>query len=118
MPLTFNTKTYTQDSFDINRVGYIGAAKTVSVKDDLVLARQAPKPTPTFSGVGRSDAKLTRTVTLSGALTPSAPAILDIAVSIPVGTAAADVDALLNDMGAFLSSADFKTHVKAQKIAF
>jgi hypothetical protein len=99
-------------------VGYIGPNKTVSVKDDAKLYRVAPKPTSAFSGVGRTTAKLTRTHTLTGALTPSGEAILEINVSIPVGMASADIDVLLNDMGAFLASATFKTHVKAQQINF
>lgn len=118
MSLTFNTKTYNADKYGVDAVGYIGAAKTVSVADDLQLSRTAPKPTSTFSGVGRTRAKLNRTVTLTGALTPTSQASLQIDVVIPVGMAAADIDALLNDMGAFLSGADFKTHVKLQKISY
>jgi|SwirhisoilCB1_FD_contig_31_4511968_length_509_multi_2_in_0_out_0_1 hypothetical protein len=118
MSLTFNTKTYTPDSYQQDAVGYIGAAKTTSVKDDFVLRRTKPKPTSTFSGVGRTSAKLTRTLTLTGALTPSGDAIVEISVSVPVGYTAADVDALLNDAGAYLSGADAKTAVKSQKIAY
>lgn len=118
MSLTINAKTYTSDSFQQNQVGYIGPGKTASVKDDVKLGRTAPKPTSVFSGVSRTDAKLTRTLTLTGALTPTGDAILDISVSVPVGYTAADVDSMLNDCGAFLASADFKTHVKTQKIAY
>lgn len=118
MSLTVNTGTYTGDSYQKDQVGYIGAAKTVSVKDDVKLSRTAPKPTAVFSGVGRTSAKLTRTLTLTGALTPTGDAIVDIQVSVPVGYTAANVDSLLNDMGAFLASASFKTHVKSQQIAF
>lgn len=118
MSLTINAKTYTADSFNANLVGYIGPLKTASVKDDTKLSRVAAKPTVTFSGVSRTDAKLTRTLTLTGALTPTGDAIVDINVSIPVGYTGADVDSMLNDFGAFLASADFKTHVKTQKIAF
>lgn len=118
MSLSINAKTYTADSFQTNQVGYIGPAKTVSVKDDTVLKRTAPKPTSVFSGVGRTTAKLTRTLTLTGALTPTGEAICEINVSVPVGYTAADVDTLLNDMGAFLASASFKTHVKSQQISY
>jgi len=118
MSLTINAKTFTPDSFGVTAVGYIGPAHTVSLKDDVRLSRVLPKPTVTFSGVGRTSAKLTRTSTLTGALTPNWDAILDIQVTVPVGMASADVDALLNDMGAFLSSASFKTHVKGQQISF
>lgn len=119
MALVFNTKTYNLDSYQSkDAVSYIGAAKTVTTKDDLKMARTAPKPTSVFSGVGRTQAKLVRTLTLTGALTPMGDAIVDIQVSVPAGFASADVDALLNDTGALLSGADFKAHVKTQKIGF
>lgn len=118
MSLVFNTKTYSANSFGTNSVDYIGAAKTVTVKDDVVLRRNAPKPTSVFSGVGRASAKLTRTLTLTGALTPSGDAIIECSVSVPVGYTAADVDALLNDFGALVSGADMKSLVKSQKINF
>ena len=118
MSLTINAKTYTADSYGQSAVGYIGSLKTVSVKDDVRLIRTAPKPTTTFSGVGKTSAKMTRTLTLTGALTPTGDAILDIQVSVPVGYASADVDSLLNDMGSFLASASFKTHVKSQQISY
>lgn len=118
MSLSINTKTYTADSYQKDSVGYLGAAKTVSVKDDVVLRRTAAKATSTFSGMGRTTAKLTRTLTLTGALTPSGDGGVQIDVFVPVGAASADIDALLNDFGAFLASATFKTHVKSQQIAF
>lgn len=118
MSLVFNTKTYNGDSYGVNAVGYIGAAKTVSVKDDLRLARTAPKPTATFSGVGRANAKLTKTHTLTGALTPTGDSIFEINVAVPVGISSADVDALCADMSALVAGADFKSFLKTQKIAF
>lgn len=118
MALVFNAKTYNADSYQKDIVGYIGAAKTVTVKDDVRMARTAPKQTSTFSGLGRTSAKLTRTFTLTGALTAVGDAIITVDVAVPVGYAAADVDALLNDMGALVSSATFKTHVKSQQITF
>lgn len=118
MSLAINAKTYAADSYGSNAVGYIGPLKTVSVKDDVVLKRSQPKGTSVFSGVGRTEAKLTRTLALTAALTPTGESIVDISISVPVGYASADVDALLNDMGAFLASATFKTHVKSQAISF
>jgi len=118
MSLTVNAKTFTADSFGVNAVGYIGTTKTVSVKDDLSLKRTSPKATDVFSGVGRTAAKLTRTLALTGAKTLASDAICEISVSVPVGYSGTDVDALLNDMGSFLASASFKTHVKSQQINF
>jgi hypothetical protein len=118
MTLTVNAKTYTADSIQKDAVGYAGPANTLSVKDILRMARVAAKPTPLFSGVARVEAKLTRTLTLTGALTPTHDQILAIPISVPVGAASADIDAMLNDMGAFLASATFKTFVKSQTINF
>lgn len=118
MSLTINAKTFTADSFATNSIGYIGVLKTVSIKDDVVLKRTSPKLTDTFSGVGRTSAKMTRTFALTGAKTLASDAICEISVSVPVGYAGADVDALLNDMGSFLASASFKTHVKSQQVNF
>jgi hypothetical protein len=118
MSLTFNAKTYTSDSFSANNVGYIGAAKTVSVADDLRLARTAAKPTATFSGTGRTEAKLTRTHTLTGAITTSGNSIARLEFALPVGIASADVDAICADLAALVGSADFKTHLKTQKINY
>lgn len=116
MSLTINAKTFSADRTGPDAIGYIGPAHTMSLLDDVQLARVLPKPTVAFSGVGRTSAKLSRTMTLTGALTPTGVGILQISVSIPVGAASADIDAVLNDMGAFLASATYKTHVKAQQI--
>lgn len=118
MSLTFNTKTYSADSFALNAIGYIGVAKTASVKDDLLLSRTAPRPTAVLSGVARAEAKLTRTLTLTGAKTTAGDARVRVLVDVPVGYASADVDALLNDAGALVSGADMKSLVKSQKINF
>lgn len=118
MSLTINAKTYTADSFSANQIGYIGSLKTVSIKDDVSLKRTAPKATDVFSGVGRTEAKMTRTLALTGAKTLTGDAILAVSVSVPVGYASADVDALLNDMGAFIASASMKAHVKTQQVNF
>lgn len=118
MSLSVNTKTYSLDSSAPNLVKYAGPAHTSSVKDLIALGRTGAKPTTVFSGVVRSDGKLTRTLTLTGALTPSADAILEIKMSVPVGAASADIDAMLNDMGAFLASATYKDVVKKSAINF
>lgn len=118
MSLTFNTKTYTADSFQKDQVGYNGPANTSSVKDILALRRTAAKPTAVFSGVFRANAKLTRTHTLTGALTTSGDSITEINVSLPVGRSDADVDAISNDIGAYVASADFKSFLKNAKVSF
>lgn len=118
MSLSVNTKTYAADSVGPNLVGYAGPAHTSSVKDKIALGRTVAKPTAAFSGVVRSEGKLTRTLTLTGALTPTADGILEIRTSVPVGAASADIDAMLNDMGAFLASATYKDIVKKSAVNF
>lgn len=118
MSLTINAKTYTADAFQQNSVGYIGAAKTLSVKDDVNLSRQEPKSSSTFSGLARTTATLKRTLTLTGALTPTGEGSVSILVQVPVGAASADIDSLLNDFGSFLASASYKLHVKSRQISF
>lgn len=118
MSLTINAKTFTQDSFTADKVGYRGPGQTVTLSDKLTLSRTAPKRSIEFSGVGRVSAKLTRTLVLTGAATPQHDAIGDVQVSVPVGFLPADVDAFLDDLGAYVSSASFKDQVKKQQIAF
>lgn len=118
MSLTVNAKTYNADSHGVNAEGYAGPAHTMTVKDYIRLLRVAPKPTATFSGVGKTSCKLTRTNTLTGALTPTWDGIYEFSSSVPVGTAGADVDSALNDLGALIASASFKLMVKNQQINF
>lgn len=118
MSLTFNTKTFNADAFGTNKVGYIGPAKTAASKDDLSLSRVPAKPVSNFSGVNRLETKLTRTMTLTGALTPAHDAIVNVTFNVPVGTSDAAVDALCADMSALIATADFKTHIKSLKINY
>jgi hypothetical protein len=118
MTASVNAKTYTADNFGQNAVTYSGPSKTLSVLDDLRLGRVQPKPTSTFSGVGRTSAKLSRTLTLTSALTPTGVAIAEISFSVPVGAAGADIDTMCTDLGAYLSSASFKLIAKNLQIAF
>lgn len=105
MSLTVNTKAYALDSqVSANSVRYTGPAKTLSVKDDIQLSRTVPKPTGVFSGVARTECKLTRTLALTGALTSSADAIMTLSTSVPVGAASADVEAMLDDLAAWFAT--------------
>jgi hypothetical protein len=94
MSLTVNAKTFTGDSYSANAVVYVGPAHTLTVKDDLRVSRVLPKPTSVFSGVARQSFKLTRTHTLTCALSTVADSISEMSFSVPVGTAGADVDTI------------------------
>lgn len=118
MSLTINAKAFTADKIGENAVGYAGPANTLSSIDFFQLKRVVAKASALFSGVARSSGKLTRTLTLTGALSPTGTAIVDISVSVPVGSASVDIDSLLNDAGSWLSSASAKATVKLQTINF
>lgn len=118
MPLTINTKTFTADATEKDAVTYVGPLSTVSVIDSVMLRRSRPKPTTTNSGVAKAFVKQMRTVTLTGALTPTSVASANVDVSIPVGMSDTDVDTLCTDLGSYVSSANFKTQVKKQTISY
>lgn len=118
MALVFNTKTYTADSFAADQIGYYGALQTITSRDYLYMRRTLAKPIATSSGVAKVSAKLARTFTLTNAVEKVRDGYVEVPVSIPVGAASADVDAILNDMAALLGSANFKTFVKSQVLAF
>lgn len=108
MSITLNTLVYNQDAFVTpNRVNYVGPDGTFAVKDILSLARTAPKATKDFAGVARAEVKRTKTVTLANGLT--ADAIFTVSCSLPVGMSKTDADALRNDVGAFIQSAQGDT---------
>lgn len=117
MTMSVNAKTYTGDGYSTNAVNYVGPAHTATVADDIRVSRVLAKPTSTFSGVTRQSFKLTRTHTLTGALTPTGNSISEMSFSLPVGMASADVDTICADLGAFIASASFKTMVKGLVIA-
>lgn len=118
MGLTVNAKAYAADAVSANNVGYVGPAKTQSVKDDLVLKRTAPNPNAAYSGNTQVSAKLSRTHTLTGALTSTGVMGLEIRGIWPVGMSSADIDTACADMGAWIASADGKTAMKTPKVNF
>lgn len=118
MATVFNTKTYTANQYYGTYVIYVGPAKTASVKDDLRLAMTPAKASSVYSGNSRVEAKMTRTHTLTGALTPTGESIFRIEASLPVGIAAGDITTLKADMAAFVGATDFGTLLSNGKIAY
>lgn len=118
MPIVVNTKSYVRDvSASGSSVPYVGPANTVSIKDKMDLARVAPKATATFSGVARSEGKLTRTLVLTNAKSPTWDAIGKANITFPVGMANADMDTFLTDFATFVSSPEFKALAKTHVFA-
>jgi len=118
MSITINTKTYTANKFNGASVGYFGPSNSALAQDKCYMSVTDTKGNAGYSGDVRATVRFFRTFTLTGALTPTGEAYVDVPMKIPKGAASADIDALLNDVGAFLSSADGKTFVKSQKSAW
>lgn len=117
MSITLNTLAYSQDTFlTPNKVVYTGPDNTFSAVDSLTLGRTAPKPTSTFAGVGRAEAKRTKTATLGDGST--APIIVTLSVSAPVGAAEADIDAVVDDVCDFGLSTEGKSFYKNHDMTF
>jgi hypothetical protein len=115
MAIVINTKTYTANKFNGASVGYFGPNNSALAQDKMFMSSSDSKGNSVYSGDVRATVRFFRTFTLVGARTPTGEAYVDVPVKIPKGAASADIDALLNDVGAFLSSADGKTFVKSQK---
>lgn len=116
MGLTVNAKSYATDAVSANNVGYVGPAKTMSIKDDINLKRIAPSPTALYSGNSQVSAKLQRTHTLTGALTATGNSTFELRGVFPVGMPQADIDTICADLGAWLASAEAKTVFKTPKV--
>lgn len=105
MSITINTVAYSQDSFVTpNKVRYTSPTNSFTNRDELSLARTAPKATADFAGVARAEVKRVKTVE-TGPLT-RADAIITLSCSLPVGMSHDDVTALLNDVGDFALMAE------------
>lgn len=104
MSIVVNTKTYANDvPSSKDSQPYLGPAHTLSIKDKFDLFRTAPRASKEFSGMARSRARLVRTVTLTGALTPTGDITIDVNINVPVGAAGADVDTAMTDFSAALA---------------
>lgn len=117
MAITLNTLAYNQDAFVTpNKVRYTGPSNTFQDKDILDLGRVAPKPTVDFDGVARSSIKRVKTITLANGKRYDAH--IEVTCSFPVGTANATIDAMRDDVGDFLISADAGTLLKNHDVTY
>ncbi len=106
MSLTVNTKTYSNDvarSPDSYR--YInGVAHTFQSPDLIDVWRKAPIVTSDSAGKARSLAKITRGVT--DGTDYVGDGIVKIEISVPADAQAADVEAIITDLGTWLLTAE------------
>lgn len=97
MALTINTRTYNTDRVLPDAVTYVGPAHTLSANDKFELKRVLPKPTKDFAGVAKPSLKQTKAVVIDAVSGAKADVIFTLSASLPVGVAAADVDASFAD---------------------
>lgn len=100
-----------------NRASYIGASHTPDARDTLAIYRTFPTKTGNFKGVAKSAVKLTNDVVVNGvdsSTTLTAPIILDLGVSVPVGATAADVKELRQRLIALLDDDTFMDSLNIQ----
>jgi hypothetical protein len=115
MTITVNTKVYSLDTnLTPDSIRYVCPLNDFDTKEILDLKRTAAKPTVDFPGVARSSAKFSRTVVIGGV---SYTNIGEANFSIVVGTAAADIDSLRDDLGDLLISSNGDDLVEKHKIS-
>lgn len=77
-----------------NRASYIGANHTPDDRDLLAIYRTFPTKSGNFKGTAKSSVKFTKDVEVAGvdsSTTITAPIILDLSFSVPVGATSADL---------------------------
>lgn len=114
--ITIDTKQYKKDSSTASSVTYNGPANTLSNKDTLDLSRVMPKKGGGTDGVGRPIAVFRRTTVTNSETGAKGINLLRLEGSLAVGTAAADIDELLDDAIAYLGTAEGRAHFKALTI--
>lgn len=116
MSLTISTKTYSLDSNPTpDSAKYTGPAQTATVKDQVILKRQAPKVTKDFPGTVRASEKTVKTVMLG---TTPRDMIAETTFSYVVGTPQADITALRVDHAAVVANAATQTLVDNAKLNY
>jgi hypothetical protein len=104
MPLTVNSIAYSNDTPRTpDSYRYTGPENTASTKDYLDLKRVSAKPSNGSLGKTRAQAKLTRTMT--DGTDPIDDGIISLDIAIPVGSASAEIAALLLDLSTWATTA-------------
>lgn len=119
MTITVNAKTYNNDVARGNdSYRYLHSTLHTSSHPDYIDLYRTAAPVGDDGVVKyKGRVKLTRGCT-NGTLELASDIIMDVIVSVPTTCAAAEVDAVLADLGAFIASATFKSTVKSGTINF
>lgn len=116
MALTISTKTYSYDTNPTpDSARYTGPAQTATVKDFVLLKRQAPKAVVGFAGVARASEKTVKSVVIDGV---TRDMIAETFFGYPVGTPQVEITALRVDHSSLLANAATQTLVDNAKINY
>ena len=117
MPLTINTKTYTEDaSLGSDGKRYAGPDQSYSSRDHLDIRRTFPKKTATYAGNSRAQWKFTRTG--SDGTDDFGDMILNIQSSIPAKVQLSEISAFIADVADAIGLSQFADSVEDNKITF
>lgn len=85
---------YERSEVYLNRSTYVGSAHTLESRDIINFYRSFPTKSGNFKGVSKTSFKLTKDFSVTGVdgvSTLTAPMLVEISFSIPVGVSAADI---------------------------
>lgn len=111
------TETYTRYSENENRSQYIGSAHVSEDRDMISLYRTFPNKSGNFKGVNKSAFKITVDQDVEGvdsSTTITAPAILEVSFSLPVGITDANAEHLRQKALALLDDSSFSWKLNTQ----
>lgn len=91
--LALQTQVYTRYEESQNKATYIGTGHLPDARNMIAFYRSFPTKSGNFKGVGKTSLKLTDDINVAGvdSSTLTAPVIIDVSFSVPVGATAADV---------------------------
>lgn len=91
----------------LNRTIYAGENHAIDARDQLAIYRTAPRKTGNFKGVAKTSVKFTKDFTVlgvDGLANLTAPVILEVSFSVPVGCTSAQMVEMRQRLIALLDS--------------
>jgi len=94
---TVVNETFTRYKEAADRTTYIGSGHTPEMRNEMSIYRTFPSRSGNFKGTAKSSLKFTEDKEVAGvdsSITLTAPMILEVSFSLPLGVTAADIKAL------------------------
>lgn len=114
---TLVSETFTRYEEYQNRSKYIGSGHTPGSRNEFGIYRSFPTKTGNFKGVGKTSVKLTidkSVVGVDSSTSITAPVILEVSFSVPVGVSDADMKHYRQRLIALLDSDTFMDSLNLQ----